>query len=61
MDNNMIITKEEYAELVRKETKFDMIFKIINNGNIKYNSDIVDYIKFVLNIEEKDEDGDNNG
>lgn len=57
MENNMIISKEEYAELVRKELRLELIINILKNKEIKYSGDIVSYIKFMLNIEKGEDNG----
>lgn len=58
MEHNLTISKEEYAVLIQEETKLEMIERVLTDRSIKYSSDIIDHIKFILGI--KNEEAENN-
>lgn len=58
MENNLTISKNEYAVLIQEETKLEMIERVLKDKSIKYSGDIIDHIKFILGI--KDEECEQN-
>lgn len=58
MENNIVLSKEEYAELIKTQIKYDMIEEITRDKNIKYSSDFVEQVKRVIGIKTEEQNND---
>lgn len=58
MENNIVLSKEEYAELIKTQIKYDMIEEITRDKNIKYSSDFVEQVNRVIGIKTEEQNND---
>lgn len=58
MENNIVLSKEEHAELIKTQIKYDMIEEITRDKNIKYSSDFVEQVNRVIGIKTEEQNND---
>ena len=58
MENNIVLSKEEYAELIKTQIKYDIIEEITRDKNIKYSSDFVEQVNRVIGIKTEEQNND---
>ena len=58
MENNIVLSKEEYAELIKTQIKYDMIKEIMQDKSIKYSSDFVEQVNRVIGIKKEEQSND---
>lgn len=58
MENNIVLLREEYAELVKTQIKYDMIKEIMQDKSIKYSSDFVERVNRVIGIKKEEQNND---
>ena len=58
MENNIVLSKEEYAELIKTQVKYNMIEEITRDKNIKYSSDFVEQVNRVIGIKTEEQNND---
>lgn len=58
MENNIVLSKEEYAEFIKTQIKYDMIKEIMQDKSIKYSSDFVEQVNRVIGIKKEEQSND---
>ena len=58
MGSNIVISKEEYAEFIKTQVKYNMIKEITQDKNIKYSSDFVEQVSRVIGIKTEEQNND---
>ena len=58
MGNNIVLSKEEYAELIKTQIKYNMIKEITQDKSIKYSSDFMEQVNRVIGIKTEEQNND---